>query len=105
MSENKSGYVPLGRAVLVKPYEEKKEESLIVIPDSVQERRMMVEQRALVIECGPLHVSGEDEPRCKPGDRVMISRMAGFFLSGNDTLDGAEYRVVNHQDIFLRIES
>jgi len=102
---NSSGFHPLGRAVLVEPYEpQAKKPSMIVLPDQVQDRMMMVEQRALVIEVGPLWVKDETGPRCKPGDHVMIARMAGYMISGKDTLDGKSYRVVNHMDIFLGVE-
>jgi len=102
---NPSGFHPLGRSVLVEPYEPAaKKPSMIVLPPSVEERRQMVEQRAVVIEVGPVWVKDEPGPRCKVGDHVMISKMAGFFLNGDDTLDGKSYRVVNHMDIFLSVE-
>ena len=98
---NPSGIEPLGRSVLVEPYEQKAKQGLIVIPDSVKERHILLEQRAVVIALGPLHVAGEDFPRCKPGDHVMISAMAGAMIEG--TLDGKQYRLVNHMDIFCKI--
>lgn len=102
---NPSGFRPLGRAVIVEPVEApKKAPSAIIIPDKVQDRMMMVEQRARVIECGPLWVKDEPEPRCKAGDLVMIARMAGYVISGSDSADGKQYRVVNHMDIFLAVE-
>lgn len=102
---NSSGFHPLGRSVLVEPFEApNKKPSMIVIPDKVLERQMMVEQRARVIEVGPLWVKDEPGARCQPGDLVMIARMAGYMISSEDSLDGKSYRVVNHMDIFLGVE-
>ena len=102
---NRSGFHPLGRAVLVRPYEPASTvPSLIEIPKSIQDRYMMQESRAEVIEVGPMWVKDEPAPRCKPGDHVMISRMAGYMISEKDSLDGVLYRAVNHQDIFLIID-
>lgn len=98
--ENTSGLKPLGRAVLVKPYEPERKESLIVIPDSVQERGAAVDSRVVVVEVGP--ACWPDEPqRAKPGDKVFVSKLAGFIARG--TADGELYRVVNDRDIFLQI--
>jgi len=45
--QNTSGLKPLGKAVLVKPYEEPaKKKSLIAIPDVVKERSLLLEQKA-----------------------------------------------------------
>lgn len=98
--ENKSGLKPLGRAVLVKPYNPEKRESLIVIPESVEERLMSADARVIVVEVGP--ACWPDEPhRAKPGDKVLVSKMAGTMAKG--TADGQQYRVVNDRDIFLQI--
>lgn len=97
---NTSGFKPLGRAVLVRPYEPKKKASMIVMPDSVNERATMVESRAIVIEVG--EACWPDEPaRAKPGDHVMISKMAGWM--GRGPADDQIYRLVNDRDIFCAI--
>lgn len=98
---NESGLEPLGCAVLVKPYEPEKKEGLILIPDAVQERTHMVEQRAVVIAIGPASWPNESVPRAKPGDRVMVAKFAGSMAVG--TLDGQKYRFVNDRDIFAKI--
>ena len=65
--ENKSGLKPLGRAVLVKYYDvPERKNSLIVIPENFQERQMMMDQRALVVEVGPA-CWPDEPPRAKPG--------------------------------------
>jgi len=97
---NESGLVPLGRAVLVEHYEPERAGALIELPDSVKERTLLVEQRAVVIAVGP--ACWPDEPaRAKPGDRVLISKMAGYMAKG--TRDGKLYRLVNDRDIFAGI--
>lgn len=99
---NRSGLVPCGHAVLVQPYEPEKVESLIVMPDTVKERNMMVEMRAIVVEAGPEAWLDEQCPRALPGDKVLIAKFAGHLATG--TADGKLYRLVNDRDIFCRIE-
>ena len=97
---NESGLQPLGRAVLVEHYEPEKKESMIEIPDFVKDRTLMIEQRAIVIECGP--ACWPDEPaRAQPGDKVLISKMAGYMTLGPS--DGKRYRMINDRDIFAKI--
>lgn len=98
---NPSGLRPLGHAVLVEPYEPEIKKSMIVIPETVQERTKMLETRATVIEVGP--TAWRDEPaRAKPGDRVLIARMSGSMVTG--VKDGKLYRMVNANDIYCGIE-
>lgn len=103
MSEmkNLSGLRPLGTAVLVEYYEPEKRESMIFIPENVQDRTLMVEQRATVVEAGPEAWIDERAPRAVPGDRVLIARMAGYAAVG--PADGRRYRIVNDRDIFAKI--
>ena len=102
MSEirNESGLAPLGRAILLEHYEPERKESLIVIPDNVKDRTVLLEQRAVVIEMGP-HCYPDEPKRCKPGDKVLVSRMAGYIAVG--PADGKRYLMVNDRDVFARI--
>lgn len=93
---NESGLRPLGRAVLVEHYEPERKGSLIALPENVETRSMMVEQRAVVIEVGPA-CWPDEPPRASPGDRVLISKMAGYMARGRD---GKLYRLVNDRDLF-----
>jgi co-chaperonin GroES (HSP10) len=102
MVANKSGLVPCGHAVLVQPYEPEKPGSFIVMPDSIKERNLMVEMRAVVIEAGPEAWIEEKVPRAMPGDKVLIAKYAGHLATG--TADGKQYRLVNDRDIFCQIE-
>jgi len=98
--ENKSGLMPVGRAVLVKTYDPQTDKSIIVIPDSQKERLMSLEQRAVVVAVG--NGCWPDEPaRAKVGDRVLIAKMSGYMAKG--TGDGELYRIVNDRDIFALI--
>ena len=101
--ENTSGLVPLGRAVLVAPYEiEKQHQGLIQLPDSVKGRDMMIEQRCTVIAVGDSAWDDEKAPRATPGDKVLVTKFAGYMAVG--TLDKKQYRLINDRDIFARID-
>lgn len=99
--QNSSGIAPLGRAVLVEHYEPERVGSVIVMPDSVAVRTLMVEKRARVIEVGPEAWKEEARPRAVVGDLVLISAMAGAMAEG--PADGRQYRLVNDRDIFAKI--
>lgn len=99
---NESGLKPLGRAVLVSPYEPERASSLIVMPDSVEANQLMLEQRVVVVEVGPNCWHNEPQPRAKVGDKVLISRFSGYMAKG--TKDGKPYRFVNDNDIFAAID-
>lgn len=98
--ENNSGLRPLGRAVLLRPMEEKLS-SVIEIPDSVMERHAAVDFRAIVVAVGPMAWKAEGEPRAKPGDKVLVARYAGHVAKSD--VDGKLYRFVNDNDIFAGI--
>jgi len=100
--QNNSGLKPLGRAVLVKPYNPEQKSGMIVLPESAQERDSLVEQRAIVVEVGDHAWHDEPSPRAKPGDKVLVSRFAGYLAHG--TADNELYRIVNDRDIFAAIE-
>lgn len=99
---NPSGLRPLGRAVLVKPYEPERQSSVIVMPDSVNESQMMLEQRAVIVALGENCWCDEPSPRAKVGDKVLVARFAGYMAKG--TSDKEQYRLVNDRDIFAAIE-
>ena len=99
--KNTSGLEPRGRAVLIAPYEPELKQGLIVLPDEVAKRGQMVEQRATVIAVGNCAWDDEPEPRAQPGDRVLVTKFAGYMAVGPE--DGQQYRLVNDRDIFARI--
>ena len=110
---NESGLRPQGRAVLVRMVElDEFKTTTIMIPENVRKNSAVMEQRAEVIETGA--TAWEDEalflfgfpvwkrPRAKVGDKVIVTKMAGYVASGPK--DGKLYRLVNDRDIFCKIE-
>lgn len=102
MIENLSGLEPLGRAVLVRMVELDEWKAVrIVIPEHVKASSATVEQRAEVVEVGDAAWEDEKAPRAAPGDKVIITKFAGYVTVG---ADGQVYRLVNDRDIFCRIK-
>jgi len=101
MTENKSGLDPRGVAVLIELYEPERKGAQIVLPDSVQGRLSMVDNRAVVVAIGPSAWHDEPSPRAAVGEKVLVTKFAGFMAKG--PLDGKMYRLVNDRDIFCAI--
>ena len=103
---NESGLHPVGRSILLKPYEPERKKSLIAMPDSVTLSQQVIEQRAIVVEAGPAawneEIAAGFGPRASVGDKVLVSGFAGYMAKG--TADGEQYRFVNDKDIFAKIE-
>lgn len=100
---NTSGLEPRGRAVLLRDYspELEREDNLVKLPDTVRYTQMMMNQRAIVVAIGGS--AWEDEkggPRAKVGEKVLVTKFAGFIASRDVTADGKNYRMVNDNDIF-----
>ncbi len=88
----------------MKPYlVETKSKGGIIMTDSTVKADQMAEQRAVMVEAGPLAWSAEPQPRALPGEKLLFSKWAGYALKG--PADGQDYRVVNDADIFMVIES
>lgn len=111
--KNESGLEPRGRAVLIQIYEPERKKSAIVIPETVQDRTDMVEQRATLVAVGPSAWKDEGywepfcfgllrrwvvRPRAKVGEKVLVTKFAGYMTTG--PADGKRYRLVNDRDIF-----
>lgn len=99
--DNTSGLDPRGVAVLIRTYEPERKGGQIVLPDSVQGRMSMVDNRAVVVAVGPSAWHDEPSPRAQVGDRVLVTKFAGFMAKGPK--DGQMYRLVNDRDIFCAI--
>jgi co-chaperonin GroES (HSP10) len=99
---NKSGLKPLGRAVLLEPYEPEFNKSMIAIPDHVRSRELMGEMRGVVVAVGE-HCWPDEPARAKPGDKVLASKYSGAIVKG--TADGKLYRVCNDEDLFCGLEA
>lgn len=99
---NTSEFEPRGRAVLVRMIElDELKAALIKIPDSVRANSATLEQRAEVIAIGGSAWEDEKEPRAQVGDKVIVTRLAGYMAKSK--IDGQLYRMVNDRDIFCRI--
>lgn len=98
--ENLSGLEPRGVAVLIKAYEPERKGGQIVIPEGVESRMAMLENRAIVVAVGDSAWHDEPRPRAKVGEKVLITKFAGFNAKG---IDGQMYRLVNDRDIFCAI--
>jgi co-chaperonin GroES (HSP10) len=102
-TENQSGLTPLGRAVLLRMVElEELKAELIEIPDHVRAGSAVMETRGVVVAIGDACWSDEPAARAKVGDKVIITRLAGYVAKG--PRDKQIYRLVNDRDIFCRVE-
>lgn len=101
-TENTSGLHPVGRAILVEVVESEFKTSIIAIPDHVKARTTMVESTARVIEIGSEAWKDEAAPRAKVGDKVYITKFAGYIPESSK--DGKNYRLINDRDIFCRVD-
>ena len=101
MQMNLSGLEPRGVAVLIKPYEPERKGAQIVLPDAVQGRMAMVDNRAVVVAVGPSAWHDEPAPRAAVGDKVLVTKFAGFIAKG--PADGETSRLGNDRDIFCAI--
>lgn len=97
---NPSGLAPLGRAILLEPFEPERERSSIALPASVLATERMLDVKLRVIELGP-ECYPDEADRCKPGDVVFIAKMSGFQAKGPK--DGKMYRFVNDRDVFALV--
>lgn len=104
---NDSGLVPVGRAILVEPFEPEREASRIALPDWVRANERVLDVRVRCVEVGPeawkaTRVGDKDEPpRCWPGDIIFVAKFSGFVTQGPK--DGKPYRLVNDKDVFARV--
>lgn len=97
--DNQSGLKPLGRAVLVRPYEPEKLSSLILMPEAYVANMSTLEQNCVVVALGEA-CWPEEPPRAKAGDHVIVAKFAGHQRLG---VDGKQYRLVNDRDLFCQI--
>jgi co-chaperonin GroES (HSP10) len=112
---NPSGLQPVGHAVLLEPYEpdfDAARRSGLIIPDNLRNNSIMVEMRAIVVALGSEAYRPENatwlrrlmtpwRPRCLPGDKILVQKYSGAIVVG--TLNGKQYRMVNEEDIFVKI--
>lgn len=104
--ENNSGLRPVGRSVLIEPYEPEFKTTLIKIPQTISDRARLVETRGIVVAIGPdawcSDPSKHETPRAKVGDKVLMTSYCGSFVLG--TKDQKTYRMVRDDDIYCQID-
>lgn len=116
---NRSGIYPVGDRVLVKPDKvEKKVDSLIELPESVQLKYQTAQCAGVVVAIGKdafrhtvervyinhgsrrelseERVKEFSEPFAKPGDRISFAKYAGRPYTGKD---GEYYVIINDEDV------
>jgi co-chaperonin GroES (HSP10) len=104
------GLVPLGRAILVEPFEPERQgykASGIIIPEGIEKNERSLDMRVKCVAIGPqawkaIAQGGLDEPnRCQPGDVILVARMSGTLVTGPK--DGKQYRLVSDRDVIARL--
>lgn len=83
----------------MRPVELEKRESVIAIPEHVQANAAQLQTEVAVMAIGAEAWKDEAEPRAQVGDHVLVTKFAGFIVSG---ADGKIYRLVNDRDIFCQ---
>lgn len=99
MTINKSGIVPAGHRILVKPdpVEEVSSGGIVLSTKETREREQMAQVDGTLVAVGA--TAWKDQPDgawAKVGDRVSIGKYAGLLRKGKD---GEEYRIVNDLDL------
>jgi len=107
MIENKSGFIPIGSRVLVKPEKvEEKTAGGIILPDASLDKVKAIMQKAVVIAVGDMafkfDLNGElktHSDRPSIGEVVRIIKYAGDEIVGDDD---ELYKLVNDTDILAK---
>jgi co-chaperonin GroES (HSP10) len=92
---------PLGKTVLLESFIPEKVDRSIILVESAERNEIFVNQVAVVLAIGPLAWRGEDSPRAKVGDKVLVTKYSGYLTK--DPVTGKEYRIVNDTDIFAKL--
>ncbi len=94
---NQSGYLPLGKKVMVIMDQAAEKHGSVELPPEVVERMSLASESGILIESGPeafdIHGDGSRWHGCKPvaGDHVIIEKYAGLLILGDD---GLKYRIM-----------
>jgi co-chaperonin GroES (HSP10) len=96
-TENTSGYFPMLHHILLKHITPEANRSIIKLTHEMEMREDMGQVHAYFVAAGP--EAFVDKPQSKlpkVGDQVVIAKLAGFFIMGDD---GEKYRFVSDLDI------
>lgn len=103
---NPSGILPLDLRVLVLPDSaETVTKGGIILPEPEVDKQKFAQCKATIVAVG-VNAFGEarknpDFVAPAPGDRVLIAKYHGVMIIGND---GADYRLLNDEDVTARLE-
>jgi chaperonin GroES len=107
--ENKSGCIPIGEKILIKPdIAVGRTAGGIEMPDDFKERMQLSAQSGVIVAVGDdAFTWNADRSRPfggykpKPGDRVHFEKYAGAEVEGDD---GGQYRIIEDRQIGAVIE-
>lgn len=100
---SKEGIIPVGLSVLILPEQikEKTDSGIVLFTPSELEREQLRQTDGVVVAIGPMAFHDEMVPRCKVGDKVVMTAYAGMIRKGNDDI---RYRIVRDVDIIGILE-
>lgn len=106
---NESGIIPVGVSILVLPdqVEETTESGIVIATPSELERYQLKQTEGVVVAIGPLAFYDEKDgrgdiiPRCRVGQRVVLTAYAGMIKKGKDD---KTYRLVRDNDVIGVLE-
>lgn len=106
---NESGIIPVGVSILVLPdqVEETTESGIVIATPSELERHQLKQTEGIVVAIGPLAFYDEKDgrgnviPRCRVGQKVVLTAYAGMIKKGKD---GKSYRLVRDNDVIGVLE-
>lgn len=98
---NTAGFAPLDVRVLVRPDPvEERSKGGIILPDEHREQQKYATVKATLVALGANAFaeakSNPDFTAPEPGQRVLIAKYGGIVLTGED---GADYRIMNDEDV------
>jgi co-chaperonin GroES (HSP10) len=101
---NKSGYHPIGYAVLVKLDYVETTSGMLALSEQTIATNIANQQKATLIEVGQMAWSDESSARCSVGDRVFIKRYAGDTIEVVEDGVKRHYRILMDKDLYATID-
>lgn len=95
---------PVEYKVLVKPEPVQPRYGNIIIPETAREREQIAQDKGEIIAVGGNAFEDWRDPIPKVGDKVLMSRHAGYIIRVDEEEGRIEYRVVNDKDITMILE-
>lgn len=105
MTQNTSGFLPLGHRLLVRPDTvEKRTSGGLYLPQEVTGRDEMAQVKGVVVAVGEgCWKDTTSAEWAKPGDRIVFGKYSGLQYDGADAI---KYRILNDLDVVgLEVEN